>query len=349
MERPTLKELVTRVKSDFNYRLSGESITLRYTLATVFSYVIAGVAHLLYSFISYLADMLMPDKAKGIWLERHGSIWGIKKKSEDYATGTAIFTGSENAGVGVDKVLNAGTGLQYRTTSSGFIKNGVLELPIICEDPGERGNLEDSDFLELNSPIPGVKDEVSIASPGITNGLNRETEEFYQQRVVERIRNPIAGGNDGDYERWAKEVSGITRAWTFPEYLGGWTVGVTFVQDGQEDIVPNAAKVLEVQEYLNERRCVGAEIFCFAPEAKPVDVELVVDPDSPEVRAAVESELRDLVIREAQPGKTIPLTHIREAISVATGEYDHTLISPTEDVTFQQNEIPVPGSVVWPS
>ena len=70
------------------------------------------------------------------------------------------------------------------------------------------------------------------------------------------------------------------------------------------------------------------------------------------MRAVVEAELEDLLTREGEVDDgsgsgTILLSHIREAISVATGETDHTLTAPAADVTFSLGEIAVMGTVTW--
>jgi hypothetical protein len=67
------------------------------------------------------------------------------------------------------------------------------------------------------------------------------------------------------------------------------------------------------------------------------------------VRTAVEEELKDLIRREAVPDTNVPLliSHIREAISIAAGEFDHRLLDPTADVAHGVGEIATFGGVVW--
>ena len=47
--------------------------------------------------------------------------------------------------------------------------------------------------------------------------------------------------------------------------------------------------------------------------------------------------------------KTLLLTHIAEAISRATGETDHVLISPTANVTAAANQLLTFGGILWSS
>jgi uncharacterized phage protein gp47/JayE len=78
-----------------------------------------------------------------------------------------------------------------------------------------------------------------------------------------------------------------------------------------------------------------------------VTYRLSLKPDTTAVRAAVEAQLRDLHNREGGLGDTLLVSHIREAISSATGESDHDLQSPTADVEAESNQLLTFGGCVW--
>lgn len=346
-QRPTLNEIVSRVKADFNLRLTGTNETLRYTLANVFSYVIAGVSHLLHAHLDFISKMALPDTSTDEYLERQAAIWGIVRKTQSFAFGDVKFTGTDGFGVNTGTLIKGGNGVEYATESGGFITGGELILRVVATTPGSNGNLPNTETLSLVNPISGVSNEVTIEVDGIAEGTDRESDENFRERVIDRVRNPISGGTVADYRRWTLEVAGVTRAWVFPLNTGPGTVGVTFVQDENTDIIPNSLKVSEVQSYLDERRPITAEVTVFTPASVEVDFSIVISPDTPEVRSAVEGELKDLIRREAAPGEPLLLTHIAEAISISSGENDHNLISPNADITFNSNEIPVFGSITW--
>ncbi len=83
------------------------------------------------------------------------------------------------------------------------------------------------------------------------------------------------------------------------------------------------------------------------PVQKPVTYQLSLTPDTSAVRAAVEAQLRDLHNREAGLGDTLLISHIREAISSATGESDHVLASPSANVQAAVNQLLTFGGCVW--
>ena len=73
--------------------------------------------------------------------------------------------------------------------------------------------------------------------------------------------------------------------------------------------------------------------------AKPVAYVISdLQPDSAEIRAAIIAELR-ICVRDAIPGGTLLVSHMREAISIAAGENDHVLVSPAGNVTCLPGEL----------
>src|SRR3546814_9357991 len=117
--------------------------------------------------------------------------------------------------------------------------------------------------------------------------------------------------------------------------------------DDRVDIIPLPADVDAVADYLDALRPVTAEVVVFAPTAHAVDFTITATPATVAVKAAIEAELRDLLQREGEPGGTILLTHIREAISIAAGETDHVLVSPVANVVAAAGHLPVFGAITW--
>jgi uncharacterized phage protein gp47/JayE len=124
-------------------------------------------------------------------------------------------------------------------------------------------------------------------------------------------------------------------------------VGVLFVRDGDGNFIPDAGEIETVRTHIMQRRPVTAEVYVVAPQPMPVAMRLSVRPDTPAVRAAVQAELADLYRRVGAPGVRLPLTHIREAISLAAGEQDHDLQIPSSDVQPGPAQIPVLGLITW--
>ena len=132
----------------------------------------------------------------------------------------------------------------------------------------------------------------------------------------------------------------MTRAWCYPLENGDGTVVVRFVCDDLADISPTSEMVKQVQSYIDSKRPVTADVTVMGPTLKAVNIEIsTLTPDTSDVRAAVEAELKDLFMKESEPSRSIYLSHIRAAISAAAGEVDHVLVSPTrqrEQMSFSR-------------
>ncbi|AXK39613.1 baseplate J/gp47 family protein [Crenobacter cavernae] len=348
-DRPTLPRLIERVGQDIASRTARTPMPLPGSPDRVLATALAGASHLLHAHLDWLSRQFLPDTADADWLERHASIWlQSGRKPAGFAIGTVAFTGAAGSTAPAGTLLQRADGVQYLTDLDATIgAGGSATVSVTALAAGATGNLAAGSTLSLVSPVLGVDSAVTAAGEGVVGGADAESDGELRARVLERIRNPPQGGSKSDYVRWALEVSGVTRAWCLPNHLGVGTVVVLFVRDDDASPIPDAAEVAVVQAYIDERRPVTAEVSAVAPIAKPTAYQIQLTPATAAVKAAVEAGLRDLHRREGEPGVTLLLSHIREAISLAAGETDHVLVAPSANVTHQPYELPTFGGITW--
>ena len=347
--RPKLTEIIGRIKGDFKTGLSLQAI-LRRSFLDVFAKAFGGASHTLHGHIDFgITNKFFPDTGDEATVIRWGTLFNVIRNDETFAELTVKFTGTTGGTLTLPTTLVRSDGLLYDLQVETVVPAaGTVDALIICQTAGETGNMADDDELSLQSSVPGV-DSTAVVQATVTEGENQEEIEDYRTRVLERMQNPPSGGTVTDYIAYAKTVTGITRVWVLPNNLGQGTVGTTFVEDGNApaSIIPSAAKVQEVQETVDVLKPVTADHTAFAPIELEMNPEIQLKPNTSDVRAAVIDELNDLLAREAQvrdaidpeqvglgvqfDGK-IKLSQINEAISIAAGEVDHVLISPTSDV-----------------
>jgi uncharacterized phage protein gp47/JayE len=345
--RPTLSALVERIAADIEARLPGADARLRRSNLSVLARIQAGVAHGLYGYVDFVARQVIPDTADQDYLERWASVWGIARKSAVAATGNVVFSGSNTTQIPAGVVLQRSDGAEFVTTATGVIAGGSASIAVVARVPGEGGNTPGATQLALAAQILGVSSTAVTAAAGLVSGAEVEADDDLRQRLLSRIQQPPQGGASNDYVTWALEVPGVTRAWVFPQWLGAGTVGVFFVRDGDEDIFPDTDAVQVVADYIEARRPVTAELYVMAPTPQPVNFTLSISPESEAVRQAVQAELADLFSREAEPGGTILLSHLNEAVSLATGENDHVITVPATDVEADPGAMPTLGVITW--
>lgn len=346
--RPTLSELINRTLADTTSRLSADEL-LRRADAEVLARVLAGAVHGLYGYIDWLSRQILPDTSESEWLERHASLWLSEgRKPAAAATGAVSFTGVSGSIVPAGTILRTAAGVQVATTAEVTLTAGAGSAAAAAVDAGAAGNLVAGTPLSLVSPIAGVQSTATVASGALTGGADVEDDEALRARVIARIQQPPQGGCAYDYVAWALQVEGVTRAWVYPQELGLGTVTVRFVRDDDASLIPDAGEVATVQAHIDALRPVTAQVTVVAPVTVPLDLAITgLTPDTAAVRAAIEAEIIDLLRREAVPGGTILLSHLREAISIAAGEADHALTIPAANVTHATGEMAVPGTITW--
>ncbi|MFC3716796.1 baseplate J/gp47 family protein [Luteimonas soli] len=345
--RPSLSAIIDRVSADIESRLPGADARLRRSNLAVLARAQAGGMHGLYGYVDNVARQVMPDTAEAEVLERHASIWGLARKGADAAMGSVVFTGASGMIIPAGVLLQRADGVEYETSAAGTITAGTATLSVIARTPGEAGNATAGTRLALAAQIIGVSSAATVAAGGLSRGTDVEADAALRARVLARIQQPPHGGADFDYAGWALEVPGVTRVWVSPLEMGAGTVTVRFVRDGDAGILPDSAEVAAVQAYIDARRPVTAEVFVVAPVALPVNITLSAEPDSAEVRAAIEAELADVFLRESVPGGTLLFSHLNEAVSLASGEHDHTITVPAGDVVADTGEMPTLGTISW--
>ena len=345
--RPDLATLINRAEADIETRLPGADARLRRSNLNVLARVHSGAAHGLYGYLEWIARQVIIDTADGDMLERHASIWGVDRKAASPAIGNITVTGINGAIVPADSTLARSDGAQYTTDAEATISGGTATIAVTAVDGGQAGNASAASSLSFDTPIDGVSATATVAVGGLTGGADIEADEDLRARLLARIQQPPHGGASYDYVAWALEVPGVTRAWVYPAELGLGTVTVRFVRDDDASPIPDAGEVTAVQDYVDSVRPVTADVTVVAPIAVPLNFTIDLTPDTAAIRAAVEAELRDLLLREAEPGATILLSHIREAVSLASGENDHILTVPAANVTHAVGEMATFGTIIW--
>ncbi len=345
---PDIRTLIDRAQADLNARLPGADARLPVSNLNVLSMVHSAGVFGLYGYLQWLSKQLFVDTCEAEFLDRRGAIIGMPRTAAARAIGSVTFTGTDATPVPVGLSFARADGVRYVTTASGVISSGSAVVAAEAELAGSAGNLA-AGSLSLTSAVAGLNSGVSLVGDGFVGGADIESDQAYRARLLTRLRQPPAGGAKHDYESWALAVPGVTRVWVYPLELGLGTVVVRFVRDNDTpSIIPSSCEVAAVQAYIDARKPVTADVTVVAPDPVPLNFTITgLSPDTPEVRAAVEAELADLLSREAEPGGTIPISHIRAAISGAANEYNHVLSSPTTDVTRAAGQLAVMGSVTW--
>jgi uncharacterized phage protein gp47/JayE len=347
-QRPTLKELIERIEQDFVSRLE-TGTPARISLLRTMGRGQAGLAHGLYGYIDTKEKNFLPDTGDEASVLRWANLFGITQLSPVAAKGSVQATGTNGVLIPAGRELQSSDGIVYTVDVDATIASGIAAFAVTAKDRGIAGNLDTGTALNFIQPIAGILSAVTVLTPGLTGGSETETIEALRVRVLDRMQSPPKGGASSDYVEWAKAAHpSVTRAWVSGQEMSANSVTVRLVTDDDPvSLIPSSEVLDAVADYIAARRPVTAEVYVVAPTAAPLAMSIAIDPTTQAVKDAITAELADLIKREAEPGGTILLSRINEAISNSAGESDHNLITPTANVTHTAGQIATLGTITW--
>lgn len=360
--RPTLQEIIDRIEADINQELGTSSI-LRRAFSKVISRALGAMIHLLFGFLEWIFEQaFLLTATSRTFIRWWGVTFGVEIREATFTEFDLAMTGNEGSVIGDGTIFTREDGTQYVSSGEETVDaQGDAIVRLVAINSGAAPNVEVGDTVSLNSTIAGVDSDGTVDSIE-TIGEDEEDLELYRQRILNRIQHPPLGGSANDYIQWALEVSGVTRSWVLPLNQGPGTVGVSFVNDNADPIIPDSTKISEVETYIQERKPVTAQLTVFAPTPLDLDIDVSIQPNTLEVRENAAKQLDDLIRRDANlagsykgPGQTndgkILLSKIRQAIGLTVGLEDYEINSingsAPDNVTPSQGELIVPGTYTW--
>ena len=351
--RPSLSDLIVRIKGDLRGRLEIGGPLLRRAMADVLATVWAGAVHLLYGYLDWLSKQLFADLSDIDQLKRQAGLYGITLIPATFASGTATATGTNGSPIPTGTILQLDEATSYEVTADAVIASGTATISIKAVLAGSAANVPATTALTFQSPVAGVNSTATVIAD-IENGEDEETPDEFRARFLLRLQEPPEGGANQDYIAWTLGAGvGATRVWVYPNELGAGTVVVRFVEDNNGvSIFPSGGDVATVQAALNAQRPITAAVTAEAPTASPTAFTIHLAPSNGTTQAAVAAELADLFKRIAQPGDgagqgTVLLSQINTAIGTAAGITDYTLSVPSANVVPGLGQLPTVGAITW--
>lgn len=334
--------------SDFRSEQPGSEPTV--PVSTEFAYVVAGsgASHLKHGRIDYAIRQQHPTTADEEGVFRWAGVLGIPIQQPEKSTGTALAFGSNGSTITIGETLVFQDDDQTYVVTANATIPAIEQVEIFIEavTAGAAGRLASKSILNFESPPAGVQSTVTVLE--MTGGQDLETADHMLSRILVRLGGGKDIGKPSDWEEWAFQ-SGASRAWEVKGLGGPGSVGIFFVLDNDPvSIFPDAATVATFQSEIEAKAPTPATTIATAPVDDPLDIQVVITPDTPDIRSAVELELEDMLLREVTAkGFTLTLSKISEAISRAPGEDSNVLVSPVVDQTYAVGTIPTLGIITF--
>lgn len=383
--RPTLTDLRKQVASEIASAVSGSDPLLRYSNLNITGTAQAGLAHLHYGYLDWIAKQAVPWTSTDEYLVGWGALKNTTQKDATFASGSVIYTGVAGYELDSGTSIVLGDGTTYTTTSSGIVgANGTVTVSATADVAGAAGNCASGVVMTLGTAVTGIQSG-GVAATAFTGGADQETEDAFQARVIAAYKASPQGGAKADYVTWATAVSGVTRAWTLPNGFGAGTVVVYVMFDvanatndgfpqgsngiSGNDVLPNgnprgtvaAGDQLTVANAVYVEQPVTALVYICSPLPNTLAFTISgLSSANSTTRAAVEAAVSEVLVTYGDPiAGTVDLSYIESAISSVSGSSGFVITSivgtqgetvtnyTDQNITSLTGYLPVLGGVTF--
>ncbi|MGC1549433.1 MAG: baseplate J/gp47 family protein [Rhodanobacter sp.] len=386
-QRPTLSTLRNQVAADITSGLPGADGLLRFSNLNVLGTALAGLSHLEFGYLDYIALQSNPYTAKDEFLEAWAALKNIFREAATAAAGTVSFPGTGTTPLPIGSLVVRGDGYVYQTTAAAAVNGGTVTAPAIAVLPpidpvnnptgdGASGNTPAGTVLTLQSSIAGIQSG-GMAATAFTGGADVELDPALRTRMLQAYQNVPAGGDIGDYVRWALAVPGVTRAWCAPNGFGSGTVVVYIMLDiaeagnggfpvgsngvSQYDQGPTGTprgtvatgdQLTFVNGIITEQP-VTALVYGCASTPNPINFTITgIGTPSTAIQAAISAAITDAFLTQGTPTPAtgpavVDLSSIESAIGSIAGTAGFVIASPTGNIANVLGQLPVLGTVSY--
>lgn len=347
LDRPSLPTIIERVQNDLDAFVPGKGAKVLRTVVSVFGRVLAGVSNALYHYADGLFREALPDKATEAGLTRWASLLKVPRGSAQPASGDIVVTVSVDQTVPAETILVAGAE-RYRVTTGTAVTTPTSTLTVVALRGGSSTNLPPGAILQFEAPLAGIAPEATVGAAGLEGGYDPEGLEDWRADLLLRFASPPGTGTRADYERWAREVSGVWKAWaSVGDYLGTIRLWVVELGTGV-DITPAPELLTAVHDHIaTDLKPEPVHTFeVLAPTVLPASFTIAIEPDTSENRDALTESLTAYLLMLMDPrGYTIKLSRLERLGGAALEGV--TITSPASDIVVPVGSVVVLGPITW--
>lgn len=312
-------------------------------------YAAAAQIYSLYVYNEWVSNQCFPQTATGEYLDYHGQIRGLTRKSALNARGNIQFSipaalkGDVQIEAGT--VCMTGTGLRFETTENGMILAGKrsCSIPAKAQEAGEAGNVAAGTIVFMTAAPVGVSNCENISA--FTGGADEEDDESFRARILSSFRQLPNGANTAYYEKEALGIDGVTGVRVLPKRRGLGTVDVIITG---EDGIPTEGLLSTVSKRFEETREICVDVDVQPPKAVSLSVTAKIDVAEgytfEEVSGKVTEAIRDY-FNGSLLGENVLRAKLGNVIFGVEGVSNYSLLAPGSDLEVKEDELPRAGTI----
>ena len=242
--------------------------------------------------VNTLLDRAFASTAQGSDLDLVGADNEVPRKEAQKAKVTVTITGNR------DVVINYNLQIGYADLIFTSLENaqipeiGTIDIEFECNTAGTAGNVPQGVQFEFISQVYGLKS--AIAKSAGHDGFDREDDDSYRPRILEKMRSEGSSGNAAHYKQWAEEVTGVSKALIKPLAYGNGTVGVRIAT--QDNQTPSEELIKEVKDNIDAKKPIGATATVESVEYVDINVVANVNVDKSSSDEAIKGQFNEKLI-----------------------------------------------------
>lgn len=298
----------------------------------------------------WVLDQSFPQTAQGVYLDRHGSMRGLKRLGATRSGGVLRF--SVETAPAMNITIQAGTvcmtaeEVRVQTTEEVVLREGDLYVDARAEavEPGAGGNLVPGAVRFLTACPLAV---TSVTNPNaFTGGADEENDESFRARILESYQRLPNGANTAWYESTAMNFPGVTAAKAIGREEGPGTVNVYVTG---ENGLPDEDLLADLQAELQEKREIAVTVKVLSPTTETVNVDVAVAPKEGADKDAVLESARQAItdfFSGRLLGRAVLLAELGNKLYDLEGVENYRFTAPAADIPANSKVLPELGELV---
>lgn len=310
--------------------------------------------------------LMFPQWAWDEWLDYHGRQKGIYRKEANKASGNVTFEGVPETRIASGFIVctpatDVGPSIEFVTDEEVTIpEGGKVTVSVTAVAGGIASNTKADTVILMSTPIEGITKLYN--EEDITGGTDEEGNEAYRERIMEAYSSEGTSyiGNDSDYRRWAKEVTGIGDCIVVPTWNGPGTVKLVLVDSNGRPA--NERLVQAVHDHIvspndREKRLMptgSADLTVVAADTKLISYSCTgLSYDSTTNIEQIESDFKDEVMKYYSSAKlenVVRYNRVHALLTNLPGVLDFTdfkINGAENNITLDQDEYPETDEVTF--
>ncbi len=182
-------------------------------------------------------DATFPDTAQGDDLAKGAAIYGVERSPGAGASGDVLVTCTGTVTYPLNTTGTAKkNGKRYRVVAPTSASSGD-PVPVVGVDIGKSTELAAGEIITWDDPPAGSGATCTVATAGLTNGRDADTDARLRAKWIKVLREPQNGGSWAHARQWAEEANAnaVEAAYVYPALQGPSTVHVAYTVEGNRD------------------------------------------------------------------------------------------------------------------